>query len=102
MQAVRAGYGDADALIDASADVLAAALADGSPDPLAGALADEPAVGEADGEADGEAVTRGVGSGSKRDGMDRADRTNIRTTTAATIMIQGLASVSLRGGSAPR
>ena len=91
------------------------AYGEGDADPLGSADPDPLASGdpESDGDADGDALSeaegtgmdgtgRGVGSGTKRDGISRKLRTKIATKITRTAMSHGRARRSLRVGREPR
>lgn len=90
----RYGDGEGDADSDGDAD------ADGDPDSDGEADADADGSAELDAGTDGRGT--GVGSGMKRDGTPRTDRTMTRTKMAMTVRIHGRANRSFRAGSDPR
>jgi hypothetical protein len=86
--------GDGDADSDGEADTAGDAESDGD--------ADSDADGSAELDAGTDGSGTGVGSGMKRDGMPRTDRTTMRTKMPITVRIHGRANRSFRAGSDPR
>jgi hypothetical protein len=90
-----AGVGEADPLAPGEPDAL------DSGDPESDGCTDGDELSEAEGTGmDG--IGRGVGSGTKRDGISKKLRTKIATKITRTAMSHGRAKRSLRVGRAPR